>query len=414
MEAIAQHFGAIQTAVQTQNGSQLAQLLSCLAPSTPLPPQVAGVVQNAQYAEDCAKHYCGEPWGPIAAKQTCARVALDRGETRKAYDNVVSAYNGFLNAIREESGWVAPLIRTLTFEARVIAERADSEISKRAKAANAHVAKPNETLRDVEKTLKKGFSACWTDRTGGPPGASKKRATLYVVSQLMKIYFKLNLLKLAQPLIRPVEASAGKALESNSVFPVGDVVSYRFFVGRLRMFEDRYEEAEAHLAYAFAHCRTTSRSNKRAILEFLLPVRLRSGRFPHPKLLEKHGLASMLPLVQAVKVGDLRTFNSELKRHQRALVKKGTFLLLEQSKILVYRNLFKKVFLVNEKQTQVKLQLFERALQCLGEPTDLAEVECVVANLIYRGYVKGYISHQKAVLVVSKKDPFPTAAVMKR
>ena len=52
--------------------------------------------------------------------------------------------------------------------------------------------------------------------------------------------------------------------------------------------------------------------------------------------------------------------------------------------------------------------------QCLGEPTDLAEVECVVANLIYRGYVKGYISHQKAVLVVSKKDPFPTAAVMKR
>ena len=46
--------------------------------------------------------------------------------------------------------------------------------------------------------------------------------------------------------------------------------------------------------------------------------------------------------------------------------------------------------------------------------TTLAEVECVVANLIYRGYVKGYISHQKAVLVVSKKDPFPTAAVMKR
>ena len=114
---------------------RLAQLLSCTAPSTPLPPQVAGVVQNAQYAEDCAKHYCGEPWGPIAAKQTCARVALDRGETRKAHDNVVSAYNGFLNAIREEGGWVAPLIRTLTFEARVIAERADSEVSKRAKAA---------------------------------------------------------------------------------------------------------------------------------------------------------------------------------------------------------------------------------------------------------------------------------------
>ena len=95
-------------------------------------------------------------------------------------------------------------------------------------------------------------------------------------------------------------------------------------------------------------------------------------------------------------------------------MKKGTFLLLAQSKILVYRTCSRRCVPRERSQTQLKLQLFERALQCLGEPTDLAEVECVVANLIYRGYVKGYISHQKAVLVVSKKDPFPTAAVMKR
>ena len=105
MDAIAQHFGAIQTAVQTQNGSHLAQLLSCLAPSTPLPPQVAGVVQNAQYAEDCAKHYCGEPWPHRRQTNVCA--PRPTGRDKKAYDNVVSV-PGFLNAIREEGGWVAP------------------------------------------------------------------------------------------------------------------------------------------------------------------------------------------------------------------------------------------------------------------------------------------------------------------
>ena len=85
----------------------------------------------------------------------------------------------------------------------------------------------------------------------------------------------LNLLKLAQPLIRPLEASAGKsgAFDSNRVFPQGDVVTYRFFVGRLRMFEDQYCAAEEHLAYAFAHCDAKSSTNKRAILEFLLPAR---------------------------------------------------------------------------------------------------------------------------------------------
>ena len=60
-------------------------------------------------------------WGALGPHRreadVCARRAR-QGETKKAYDNVVSAYNGFLNAIREEGGWVAPLIRTLTFQAR--------------------------------------------------------------------------------------------------------------------------------------------------------------------------------------------------------------------------------------------------------------------------------------------------------
>lgn len=43
---------------------------------------------------------------------------------------------------------------------------------------------------------------------------------------------------------------------------------------------------------------------------------------------------------------------------------------------------------------------------------DVDEVECIVANLIYTQKVKGYISHQKSLLVLSKQDPFPIAAVV--
>ena len=38
---------------------------------------------------------------------------------------------------------------------------------------------------------------------------------------------------------------------------------------------------------------------------------------------------------------------------------------------------------------------------------DMDEVECLVANLIFRGYVKGYLSHKLHVAVLSKKDAFP-------
>ena len=38
---------------------------------------------------------------------------------------------------------------------------------------------------------------------------------------------------------------------------------------------------------------------------------------------------------------------------------------------------------------------------------DMDGVECIAANLIYRKFVKGYISHQHRVAVLSKADPFP-------
>ena len=67
-----------------------------------------------------------------------------------------------------------------------------------------------------------------------------------------------------------------------------------------------------------------------------------------------------------------------------------------------------------EKRAQLPLALYQAALGAQGEAMDLDEVECVVANMIYRKYVKGYISHKSRVLVVSKSDPFPalTAALL--
>jgi hypothetical protein len=36
----------------------------------------------------------------------------------------------------------------------------------------------------------------------------------------------------------------------------------------------------------------------------------------------------------------------------------------------------------------------------------------LLANLIYRNYVKGYLSHTKRMLVLSKRDPFPVSSVI--
>lgn len=47
-------------------------------------------------------------------------------------------------------------------------------------------------------------------------------------------------------------------------------------------------------------------------------------------------------------------------------------------------------------------------LQSLNLPEiDSDEVECICAMLISNYFIRGYISHQKKALVLSKNDPFP-------
>ena len=45
------------------------------------------------------------------------------------------------------------------------------------------------------------------------------------------------------------------------------------------------------------------------------------------------------------------------------------------------------------------------------EEIDNDEMQCILANLIYEGRIKGYISHQHQKLVVSKQQPFPPLSV---
>src|SRR3546814_15395582 len=56
----------------------------------------------------------------------------------------------------------------------------------------------------------------------------------------------------------------------------------------------------------------------------------------------------------------------------------------------------------------------EHVLQSMGEDVDMDEIECILVNLIFQGRIKGYLSHEKRVLVVSKKDQFTTSAAIVR
>ena len=293
---------------------------------------------------------------------------------------------------------VAPLHAIIT-NTRLVAEKADEELTQKR-------GKKPEKLENAGNQLMSCFAAA--NRPQGNP--DKRLATLRIVNDLFRIYFKLNTLRNCKYLIRVVEAKKFVPFE---YFHAGDRVTYKFFVGRLAVFDENFVEADDHLTYAFNHCHAKATKNRRLILKYLVPVKILIGKLPSERLLNQYSLHAMYSSIkESVKSGSVRQFEHALQDHMEDYVGAGTYLLIEKLRVAVYRRLFKKVQQIYaqfkpEKAVQVPLQYFVEALKWEGYETDLDEVECIVANMIYRKYIKGYISHKNGVIVLSKKDPFP-------
>jgi len=163
--------------------------------------------------------------------------------------------------------------------------------------------------------------------------------------------------------------------------------------------------------YAFEHCPRESLKNKRLCLMYLVPTRLVLGKLASVRLLAKYALHHYAPLCAAVSKGDLRAFNEHKETHQSLYIQQGVYLIVERAKTIVYRNLFRQLHALIG-SNKLSLVQMAAALSAVGVEMDVDELECILANLIYLNYVKGYISHQKRFLVVSAKDPFPALSAV--
>ncbi|KAG9349645.1 hypothetical protein JZ751_028093 [Albula glossodonta] len=235
--------------------------------------------------------------------------------------------------------------------------------------------KQGDMLEKAAEQLMSCFRVCASDNRAGIDD-SKKWGMLFLINQLFKIYFKINKLHLCKPLIRAIDSSNLK-----DDYSMAQRVTYKYYVGRKAMFDSDFKPAEEYLSFAFHHCHRSCQRNKRLVLIYLLPVKML--------------------------LGNLLLLNEALAKHETFFIRCGIFLILEKLKIITYRNLFKKVYHLL-KTHQLPLDAFLVSLKMMQvEEVDIDEVQCILANLIYMGHIKGYISHQHQKLVVSKQNPFP-------
>ncbi|GBG33137.1 PCI domain-containing protein 2-like [Hondaea fermentalgiana] len=364
--------------------------------------------------------------GSLAAAHECDAGPARREKLDTAFRLHSQAFKKFLELFRKDgSSWLVETMMTLIHDTRSLAVWADSETSE------THT----EHLRETKSLLETCFRQTTMGRAMTDDAQRKRMVGLYIVNHQFKVFFALKSLQLCRNLVRSVEMPTFPNLED---FPLNQQVMYEYYRGRLLILDDRVTDARRALQFALDNCPPQCRRNRRLILEYLVPISLFCGRAPSQKLLDEYQIGYLSDLMRHVRNGNVRALSALIDDQQDHFIARGLFLALDQLKVIAYRNLFRNVVALYQAQaeerqkTRVPLDLFLRPFELYREPDPLAQltdagsadaggdakselmehVKCVLSNLIYERFVKGYMSHEKEMLVLSPKEPFPKLSVV--
>lgn len=400
MASLVQYLTQVKDGIENQDGNALATLLTY---QHSFHSQSRWVLN---FRDDQIK--LPKTWDELVISHLNLCIDLEKNDPIQAFQDQVYVLHNFQKVLHtvKEDNWPLPILSSICRDLRLLARAADEEAKRnrlnKAKGSATRVScNKDEYLEKAAEALMGVFRVCATDvRTA--PEYSKKRGMITIVNQLFKIYYRINKLHLCKPLVRALDNA-----DMMPLFPVSEKVTYNYFLGMRSMYESDYKKAEAELEYSFLHCSKKSFKNKRLILIFLIPVKMILGHMPKESILEKYNLQIFSPVIQSVKEGNIRSFDASLKSGSVFFWKFGVFLILEKLRNILYRNIFKKIYLILN-SIRIPMETFKVILEKLQDkPISMDEVHCIVANLIYDNRIRGYISLQHQKLVVSKQNPFP-------
>ncbi|KAI5843883.1 hypothetical protein DFP73DRAFT_527139 [Morchella snyderi] len=322
------------------------------------------------------------------------------GAWARAYEGqketMLAVVRGYQNASWPH--WTLPVMYTACKYLRTIAMKADEEGK-------------TGCLEDAARIVNRAFTVCISDRA--PLEESRKWGTYYIVNLLFKTYFKLNAITLSKNILRALAATTAD-MPPLSAFPKAHQVTFKYYVGVIYFLEENYALAEENLMDAWKLCHPDATRNQELILTYLIPTKLcTTHTLPTAALLSRyHRLHALFaPLCTTIKSGNLLAFDAAMAAGEQEFVKRRIFLTLERGREIAMRNLFRKVYLYCDKSTRIPVRTFQAAMGSGMVEVEGEEVECLIAGLIYKGLVKGYISREKQMVVLSGTMAFPGTGV---
>ncbi|GAA5949990.1 hypothetical protein JCM3765_007762 [Sporobolomyces pararoseus] len=327
----------------------------------------------------------------------------------KQHELVNTLYRHLINSKDASTGWCLDLLYRVCEDLKTVAQLADNRLVEQQQ-------KPGK-LEEASRLLQKCFSCCLNDRAG-EWSTSRKMGTYYLATLLFKTYFKLNSTALCKNIIRGIHAAELPSLDK---YPRAHQTGYNYYMGVFAFLREDYKEAEARFTGCLEGIHRKASRNIALILDYLIPLLLLRGVFPSQKLLRLSTSHRTLysPFIEAIKKGDVRSYDLQLERVEKRLMERGSWLVVERARTACIRGLLKKTWILEGKPSRVAIETFRKYYNAAlhaglssEDPArslkyDSEEMECLLANYINKGLIKGYISHAHQLVVLSKEKPFP-------
>ncbi|PWN25312.1 hypothetical protein BDZ90DRAFT_234159 [Jaminaea rosea] len=229
-------------------------------------------------------------------------------------------------------------------------------------------------LTECTSKLAGPVRAAGTDRTSLPGHETKRSAAMWLGNDCLRGYFKLNNLKLCETVLKSVREANNRNREHvnstletappssqsssstfmsddphESIYPLSQQVTYRYYVGRLRISQGRIRDAFHDLSWALHYCHAQHGHRQiRSILLHLLPCALVLGMRPSRfvlSLLDQDVANLYLPLFALYAKPDIAAFEATLNVRQRKerLRKLNVYLMIrDKSAIGMWRGIVKR------------------------------------------------------------------------
>lgn len=135
-----------------------------------------------------------------------------------------------------------------------------------------------------------------------------------------------------------------------------------------------------------------TRGQKRLVLKYLIPCRMFLG-----KMFEANSddpteyFPEYQPIISSLINANFQEYDDAINKYQKLWIKRGIYLVMDQLRIIIWRNLLKKVSTVMG--DKLNFDDILKGVKLSNGQEEMGEVVCIVSNLIHDGYIKGFIFH---------------------